>query len=107
MKTLAECEELLCNYGFVRVSYLLVLAAKMGIYTTVIGQIDAANNLVRDSNSNIVEIPDESFVKYFNVHLKSNAFNGENISKYLLFKECKWTSYGDKGATDMMHVKIK
>ena len=94
------------EYGFVRVSYLLVLAAKMGIHTTVIGQIDAAKNLVRDNNLNIVEIPDESFVNYFNMHLKSNAFDGESISKYLLFKECKWTSYGDKGATDMMHVKI-
>ncbi len=94
------------EYGFVRISYLMVLAAKMGIYTTVIGQIDAVGNLIRDDNSNVVWVSDASFVDYFKKHLSSNAFNGESIANYLLFKECQWTSYGDKGATDMMHVKV-
>lgn len=103
MYPLHNCE--FNDFGFVRISYLLVLAAKMGIKTTVIGQIDGANNVIRDNDLGIVTIPDASFVNYFNKHLSSKTFNNEEVSKYLKFRECKWTSYGDKAATDMMHVK--
>lgn len=103
MYPLHDCEY--NEYGFVRISYLLVLAAKMGIKTTVIGQTNAANNKIRDGEGETI-IPDASFVEYYSTQLNAKAFDGQPISTYLLFKECKWTSYGDKGATDMMHVKV-
>lgn len=87
------------EYGFVRISYLLVSAAKMGIDVTVIGQIDAYPR----TNPNL------TFVKYFTSHLDTPcdpAYADGYVGDYLDFKDCEWTSYGDNTATDMMHVKV-
>ncbi|MDE6047668.1 MAG: hypothetical protein K2F56_03470, partial [Anaeroplasmataceae bacterium] len=84
--------------GFVRISALLIQAAKIGIHVTVIAQTDA--NPV-DSG------PDYSFEEYFTSHLDETCIPeiGGKVSDYLTFRVARWTSYGDKAATDMMHLK--
>lgn len=84
--------------GFVRISALLIQAAKVGIHVTVIAQTDA----------NPVDLgPDYSFEEYFTSHLNEVCvpeIEGR-VSEYLTFRVARWTSYGDKAATDMMHLK--
>lgn len=92
--------------GFIRISYLLVKAAKLGINVTVIGQIDAAAVWFEGGKRD-----DYSFVEYFNSHLDDDCEEldyipeGSKVADFMNFRESKWTSYGDKSASDMMHVK--
>lgn len=89
------------KYGFVRISYLLVTAAKMGIDVTVMGQIPGyPHNSIN---------PD--FTGYFEEYLKDPCDpvyvgEGKKVSDYMNFVHCKWTSYEDKAGSDMMHVKM-
>lgn len=87
--------------GFYRLSYLLVWAAKLGINVITIGQIDASpvwqNDTMRD---------DYHFDEYFESHLNDDSFiAGKKVGDFLKFRKANWTSYGDKSASDMMHVK--
>ncbi len=89
------------KYGFVRISYLLVTAAKMGIDVTVMGQIPGYPHNSKD--------PD--FIGYFEDHLKDPCDpvyvgEGKKVKDYMKFVPCEWTSYGDKGGSDMMHLKM-
>lgn len=86
--------------GFVRISYLLVCAAKLGIDTTVVGQLDAS---AVDYESGYRE--DYPFDEYFNSHMNDEAVGGKTVGDYMTFRKAAWTSYGDKSASDMMHVK--
>ena len=88
--------------GYIRLSYLLVEAAKLGIEVYVIGQLDAGATLQEGG----VLLPDFSFVNYFNSHLNDDAYvSGKKVSDFMVFGNCRWTSYGDKSAADMMHNK--
>lgn len=95
-----------CDYnadGYVRLSYLLVEAAKKGIHVCVVGQTDA-NPTAQDSSSPFV--PDHSFVEYFQTALTAPSYiSGKTVGDYLTFGNCRWLSYGDKSAADMMHNK--
>ena len=93
MKNLYDADE---KNGFVRISYMLILAAKYEINVIAIGQIDA---------SSVDGIPDYDFEAYFLSHKDDKTFSGKDITEYLNFKKTKWTSYGDKSAADMMHLK--
>ena len=89
------------KYGFVRIAYLLITAAKMGINVNVIGQIDAYPASSADRN----------LYEYFTTQLEdpcdpAYVKNGI-ISDYLNFSYCEWTVGADgKGGTDMMHTKL-
>ena len=86
------------EYGFVRIAYLLVSAAKMGIHVTVIGQRDGYP--VSSSAMN--------FEEYFNYHLNDpvdRRYASGYVSDYMNYKFCDWTLTG-KGGTDMMHTKM-
>ncbi|MDE7107929.1 MAG: hypothetical protein K2O39_06350 [Clostridiales bacterium] len=88
--------------GFVRIAYQLVQAAKMGIEVTVIGQIDASPvTIVSGEKRN-----DLSFDKYFTAHLSDQADDGKTVGDYMNYRKSNWTSYGDKSASDMMHIKM-
>lgn len=88
--------------GYVRIAYLPIKAAMIGINVIVIGQIDAS--AVMDSYSTWAG--DVSFEEYFTGHLNDETnISGKKVSDYLTFRVAKWTSYGDKSATDMMHLK--
>jgi len=87
--------------GYIRIAYLAVKAAMCGVNVIVIGQIDASP--VNTSNG---FVNDESFVEYYTNHLDNDTeIEGKKVSDFLTFREAKWTSYGDKSATDMMHLK--
>lgn len=86
------------QYGFVRIAYLLVTAAKMGINVTVVGHQDAYPQAGK------------TFVQYFDYYLDEpcdpqyvdgNAL----VSEYLSFNPIQWTLQ-NKGGTDMMHLKL-
>jgi|GEM_PF-942122 len=87
------------KYGFVRIAYLLITAAKMGIHVNAIGHIDAyptsANTLLmRDYFDSQINDPcDPAYVQ-----------DGV-IGDYLTFTEMDWTLQ-NKGGTDMMHTKL-
>ncbi len=89
--------------GYYRIPYLCVEAARKGIKITVIGQIDASPVLQEDGNARA----DQSFVEYFNSHLNDPAYiEGKTVKDFMSFRHSKWLSYGDKSATDMMHLKL-
>lgn len=89
------------EYGFVRIAYLLITAAKMGIHVNVIGQVDGYPASTLDRN----------LYQYFTTQLEdpcdpAYVKNGI-ISDYLNFSYCEWTVGADgKGGTDMMHNKL-
>ena len=87
------------KYGFVKIAYLLVTAAGMGIHVNVIGQMDAYPKPANDS-----------MLRFFNLYLDSACESayapGRRVRDYLDFHFCYWTSYGDNAATDMMHTKL-
>ncbi len=85
-------------YGFVRISYLLVSAAKMGIRVNVIGQIDAYPASASAPN----------FHEYFTEHLSTpcdTKYAEGVVGDYLDFNEALWP-LNNKGGTDMMHTKL-
>ena len=89
------------KYGFVRISYLLVTAAKMGIDVTVMGQIPGYPHSAYD--------PD--FIGYFEDRVKDPCDpvyvgEGKKVGDYMKFVPCEWTSYEDKAGSDMMHLKM-
>lgn len=89
--------------GYVRIAYLPIKAAMQGVNVIVIGQIDASPVII-DAEGNYKN--DYSFEEYYNSYLDNDAnIEGKKVSDYLNFKVAKWTSYGDKSATDMMHLK--
>ena len=88
------------KYGFVRISYLLVTAAKMGINVTVVGQLNGYPQLASDPTL------DEYFNSYLDELCDPAYAEGKVIGDYLTFGFCEWTSYDNKAATDMMHTKM-
>ena len=88
--------------GYVRIAYLPIKAAKLGIKVIVIGQIDASPVPQGDNKYK----NDYSFEEYYNNYLNKDAeISGKKVSDFLTFRVAEWTSYGDKSATDMMHLK--
>jgi len=85
------------QYGFVRIAYLLVTAAKMGINVTIVGHQDA------------YPMAGKNFKQYFEYYLDEpcdpNYEDGQFVSDYLTFVPVGWT-LKSKGGTDMMHLKL-
>ena len=96
MRQLSGCEY--DAYGFVRVSYLLVSAAKMGINVTVIGQLDGYPMTSTEPNLD----------EYFTAHLDTpcdSSYAIGTVGDHMNYKFCYWT-LNEKGGTDMMHTKM-
>lgn len=87
------------EYGFVRLSYLLITAAKMGIHVNVIGQLDGYP--ISKSNPNFYEY----FTQQLNDPCDPKYAKNKVIGDYLDFNFCYWT-LDAKGGTDMMHTKM-
>ena len=87
------------EYGFVRLSYLLITAAKMGIHVNVIGQLDGYP--IDKSNANFYDY----FTQQLNDPCDPAYAKGKVISDYLDFHFAYWT-LDQKGGTDMMHTKM-
>ena len=86
------------QYGFVRIAYLLVTAAKMGVNVTIVPHVDAypmAGKNVR-----------EYFTYYLDEPCDPNYVDGGKfVSDYMTFAPVDWT-LSSKGGTDMMHLKL-
>lgn len=77
--------------GFVRISHLLLEAARYGVEVTIV----ARRNSDIDHN------------EYFLSHLNDDAYiEGKKISDFMTYRKSFWTAYDDRGATDMMHNKL-
>ena len=89
--------------SYYRLSYLCVEAARKGINITVVGQLDASPVI---ANPGGTMRDDYSFDEYFTSHLNDPAYiEGKKVSDFMTYRKCDWTSYNDKSATDMMHLK--
>ncbi len=88
------------KFGFVRLSYLLVTAAKMGINVTVVGQLDG---YPQPSSAPTLY---EYFTYYLDEPCDPAYAEGKFVRDYMTFGYCEWTSYDNKAATDMMHTKM-
>ncbi len=88
------------KYGFVRISYLLVTAARMGIKVNVIGQVNGYPTSKKDPKF------EEYFTSKLNDACDKNYVKDGVVGDYLNAVYCKWTLGVDNGSTDMMHVKV-
>lgn len=91
------------EFGFVRVSYLLVSAAKMGIHVNVLGHREGY-----PINSGSIPGTFESyFSSFYNDYCDPAYVPYGTISDYLTYRYFDWSlSEGNKGGTDMMHTKL-
>lgn len=87
------------EFGFVRISYLLVCAARMGIRVSVSGQLDGY------PNSKDAPHLDEYFKSHLNDPCDVSYVEDGKVSDYLNYHYIYWTSYDNDAATDMMHTK--
>ena len=88
------------KYGFVRISYLLVTAAKMGIDVTVVGQLDGYPHPASEPTF------DEYMESFMDYPCDPAYVTDGKVKDYLNFQRCDWTSYDNKAASDMMHTKM-
>ncbi len=87
------------KFGFVRISYLLLCAARMGIDVTVIAQLDGYPNT---STSPRFE---SYFTEMLDAPCDSAYVEDGVIGDFMTFRACKWQLEG-KGGSDMMHTKL-
>lgn len=99
------------EFGFVRIAYMIVEAAKMGIEVRVVGHLNAygLKQYSATASNNIKKRDDLDFPSYFSKASKLECYEkyakGQKVSKYLKYTKIKWTVV-DKGSIDMMHNKI-
>lgn len=87
------------EFGFVRVSYLMICAAKMGIHINIIPHTDAYP----------ITEGEPTYRRYFAEYMDQlcdPVYTGGLIKDYLKLYAIDWTSYGDDAASDMMHAKL-
>lgn len=95
--------------GFVRVAYLLVEAARMGINVTIVGQLSSyAVTQYNPDTGKTYKKEEPYYVNYFNSAMKYECYDkyakGDKVSDYMTLRKVEW-AYNDKTATDVMHVK--
>lgn len=87
------------QYGFVRIAYLLISAAKMGIHVNAIGHLDAY-----PVDGNTLRL-NEYFTTQLNDPCDPAYVENGVISDYLTFTKIEW-DLQEKGGNDMMHTKL-
>lgn len=96
------------DYGFVRISYLLVECAKMGIKVTNIGQLNSYSVYQYNDEGVLKKKAEPSYVEYFTASLGYECYeafaSGKTVADFTSFKQVEWT-LSDKGGCDMQHVK--
>ena len=94
--------------GFVRIAYMLVEAAKLGIKVTIVGQLNSYGVKQYNDNGELKTKAESSYVTYFTAGLEQDCYpkyaEGKKVSDFMTFRQVEWT-LADKGGTDMMHVK--
>lgn len=94
--------------GFVRIIFMLVEAAKMGIDVTIVGQLNSYAVKQYNSKGELKKVAEASYEEYLNNSFALDCYDkyaqGKKVSDFMTFREVEW-SLADKGGTDMMHVK--
>lgn len=107
MRSLYDCDY--DNNGFVKIAYLLVEAARMGIDVTMVCQMPSyAVKQYNNETKKTYSAAEPDYRNYFNASLKYECYEkyaaGCKVSDFLNFVPVDWAkSY--KGAFDVMHVK--
>ena len=97
------------NFGFIRISFMLVEAARMGIHVTILPQLNsygrkqysstAANHLATRANL--------SYETYFTDALKKNCYtqyeNGKKVSDFFTYAKVEWPV--SETGSEMHHIK--
>lgn len=96
---------------YIRIAYLLILAARYGIKVEAIGQIKAAGVAAGvDEEGKEYKYADKTPENYYTNYYDYSCYNdfakGKKVRDFFTYHKCYWTSYGDKAATDMMHTKL-
>ena len=99
------------THGFVRLSFMLVEAARMGIHVVLVPHLNSYG--VRQysaTNKNGYAKRDEpSYKTYFSNALNKDCYsvyaNGKKVSNFMKYKSVAW-NVNNYGGTDMMHAKI-
>ena len=85
------------EHGFVRISYMLVEAARMGIEVTMINQLPSYGTKQYTAKTNSLKNRSHiNFKDYFNVALPTECYNsyvgeGKKVSDYLNMVNVEWT----------------
>ena len=95
--------------GFVRIVYMLVEAARMGIDVTIVGQLNAYGVKQYDNEKGTTYTASEpSYVKYFNKGMSYDCYekyaSGDTVADHLSLNVVEW-DYDDKKSMEVMHVK--
>ena len=97
------------GWGFVRVAYLLVECARMGIEVDILGQLNSYSVYQYGANGKISKRSEPSFVEYFQAALDTDCYTcfapDCKVSDFMNFCKVDW-NLSDKGGSDMMHLKL-
>lgn len=97
------------DFGFVRMAFTLVEAARMGIHVTMTPQLNsyAVQQYSSTDSSGHASIGEPSYVTYFNSALSKKCYSSyapnKKVSDFLVFKQIKWNV--EEIGQDMQHVK--
>ena len=86
--------------GFVRMSHLVTIAAKVGIKVNVIAQLSGYSDYGSEKNP----------ATFFKSVLNESCFakcglSSKKVGDFLDYRACEWISYEGKAASDMYHFK--
>ena len=107
MRSLFDCEY--DSHGFVRIAFMLVEAARMGIHVTAVTQLNSyATNQYSETNpKGYASKAALSYITYFNDALKKNCYtsyeNGKKVKDFFNFAQVDWDV--DARGGDMQHIK--
>ena len=96
------------EHGFVRISYMLTEAARMGIEVTLVNQLNSyAVRQYDPASKSLKSRSPLNYKTYFNKALDTDCYNsyapGKKVSDYMNFVAVEW-DVNDK-TTDMQHLK--
>ena len=97
------------NHGFIRISFMLVEAARMGIKVVVVPQLNSygVNQYSSSAAKKYASKAALSYKTYFNGSLSKNCYsqyaNGKKVSDYFTFGQVDWDV--ETRGEDMQHIK--
>ena len=107
MRSLFNCEY--DNFGFVRISFMLVEAARMGIHVTILPQLNSYGRKQYSATAagNLAMVANLSYDTYFSDALKKNCYtqyaSGHKVGDFFTYAKVEWPI--SEVATEMHHIK--
>ncbi|MBQ7624066.1 MAG: hypothetical protein IJS65_02165, partial [Clostridia bacterium] len=107
MRSLFDCEY--DNHGFIRISFMLADAARMGIHVVLVTQLDSygTNQYSASASKHYAQKANLNHSAYFRDALTKNCYTsyapGKKVSDYMTFAKVGWDV--DARNADMHHMK--